>query len=95
MEKPHKPQLSGAAVTAAALPPFAFCAVVASAAPRMTTWVAFGSVATLLVAFLYVRRRPGRDTPTPTRAFGISMLGVLIMYAAYVAFMLHQLSSPI
>jgi hypothetical protein len=95
MEKPHKPELSGAAVAAAALPPFAFCAVVATAAPRLTTWVAFGGVATLLLAMLYVRRRPGRDAPSPIRTFAISLLGVLIMFVAYAAFMLHQLSSPI
>jgi hypothetical protein len=95
MEKPHRPQLSGTAVAAAALPPFAFCAVVSSAAPRLTTWVAMGSVATLLTAFLYVRRRPGGDTPSPTRTFAVSLLGVLLMFAAYTMYMIHQLSSPI
>ena len=95
MEKPVKPQLSGAAVTAAALPPFAFCAVVSSAMPRLTTWAALGSVLTLLSAFLYLRRRPGGDSPSTARTFIVSMLGVLIMFAVYVTYMIHQLSSPI
>ena len=70
MEKPVKPQLSGAAVTAAALPPFAFCAVVSSAVPRLTTWAALGSVLTLTP-----------ETPFPAAALAACLGAGLVILA--------------
>ncbi|MGN6378733.1 MAG: hypothetical protein ACTHNU_07255 [Gaiellales bacterium] len=92
MEESPRTEVSGIAVAAAAVPPFAFCAVVASAVPRFTTWAAFGSVATLLLAFLLVRR--GRVV-TATRAFGFSMLGVALMFAVYIGLVLATVTKPI
>jgi hypothetical protein len=92
MDETHNPEVSRAAVVAAVLPPFAFCAVVASAAPKFTTWAALGSVAVVLAGFLLSRR--GR-VATPTRAFGVSLAGVVVMFAIYVGLVLTTLTKPI
>jgi hypothetical protein len=92
MDETHSPEFSAAAAVATALPPFAFCAVVASAAPRFTTWAALGSVAVVLAGFVLSRR--GRGS-TPTRAFGVSLAGVMLMFAIYVGLVLTTLTKPI
>ena len=92
MDESHSPEFSGAAALAAALPPFAFCAVVATAAPRFTTWAALGSAAVVLAGYLLSRR--GRIA-TPTRAFGVSLAGVAVMFAIYVGLVLTTLTKPI
>jgi hypothetical protein len=92
MDETHSPEFSGAAALAVAIPPFAFCAVVASAAPRFTTWAALGSVAVVLAGFLLARR--GR-IGSPTRAFGVSLAGVAVMFAIYVGLVLTTLAKPI
>jgi hypothetical protein len=92
MDETHSPEFSAATAVATALPPFAFCAVVATAAPKFTTWAALGSALIVLAGFLLSRRGRGA---TPTRAFGVSLAGVAVMFAVYVGLVLTTLTKPI